>query len=147
MFTILCLPQNPKVHSRLDVILTFCTWCVLNFAGPLCSATVPTSHWSKPRLVLGQWGGSRWIHYPGVHQELDHLWWQRPKHSGIVYQYVLHANSTDLNVIYWLRLLATYLWCGKICRVGLYTELFDAIIPTLFLCFLLISYPYILLYF
>jgi len=31
--------------------------------------------------------------------------------------------------------------------VGLYTELFYAIIPTLFLCFLLICYPYILLYF
>ena len=30
---------------------------------------------------------------------------------------------------------------------GLYTELFYAIIPTLFLCFLLICYPYILLYF
>ena len=28
--------------------------------------------------------------------------------------------------------------CGKICRVGLYTELFRAIIPTLFLCFLLV---------
>jgi len=36
---------------------------------------------------------------------------------------------------------------GKICRVGLYTELFYAIIPTLFLCFLLICYPYILLHF
>ena len=32
-------------------------------------------------------------------------------------------------------------------RVGLYTELFYAIIPTLFLCFLLICYPYILLHF
>jgi len=32
--------------------------------------------------------------------------------------------------------------------VGLYTELFYAsIIPTLFLCFLLIGYPYILLHF
>jgi len=31
--------------------------------------------------------------------------------------------------------------------VGLYTELFYAIIPTLFLCFLLICYPYILLHF
>jgi len=29
----------------------------------------------------------------------------------------------------------------------LYTELFYAIIPTLFLCFLLICYPYILLHF
>jgi len=28
--------------------------------------------------------------------------------------------------------------------VGLYTELFYAIIPTLFLCFLLVCYPYIL---
>jgi len=31
--------------------------------------------------------------------------------------------------------------------VGLYTELFYAIIPTLFLCFLLICYPYILSHF
>jgi len=31
-----------------------------------------------------------------------------------------------------------------ICRVGLYTELFYAIIHTLFLCFLLICYPYTL---
>jgi len=30
--------------------------------------------------------------------------------------------------------------------VGLYTELFYAIIPTLFLCFLLISYRYISLH-
>jgi len=37
----------------------------------------------------------------------------------------------------------TYLSMLKICRVGLCTELFCAIIPTLFLCFLLISYPYI----
>ena len=29
---------------------------------------------------------------------------------------------------------------------GQYTELFDAIIPTLFLCFLLICYPYILFF-
>jgi len=29
----------------------------------------------------------------------------------------------------------------------LYTELLNAIIPTLFLCFLLICYPYILLHF
>ena len=32
--------------------------------------------------------------------------------------------------------------CGKICRVGLYAELFYATIPTLFLCFLLICYHY-----
>jgi len=31
--------------------------------------------------------------------------------------------------------------------VGLYTELFYAIIPTLFLCFLLICYTYISLHF
>ena len=36
---------------------------------------------------------------------------------------------------------------SKICRVELCTELFYAIIPTLFLCFLLICYPYILLHF
>jgi len=35
----------------------------------------------------------------------------------------------------------------EICRVGLYTELFYAIIPTLFLSFLLICYPYNLLHF
>ena len=35
----------------------------------------------------------------------------------------------------------TYLSTLKICRVGLCTELFYAIIPTLFLCFLLICYP------
>jgi len=34
----------------------------------------------------------------------------------------------------------------KICRVELCTELFNAIIPTLFLCFLLICYPYIHLF-
>ena len=39
-------------------------------------------------------------------------------------------------------------WEGKpLCRVGLYTELFYAIISTLFLCFLLIYYPYISLHF
>ena len=37
----------------------------------------------------------------------------------------------------------TYLSTSKICRVELCTELFYAIIPTLFLCFLLICYPYI----
>jgi len=42
------------------------------------------------------------------------------------------------------QLHLTYLWCGKICRVGLCTEQFYAIIPTLFLYFLLICYPYIL---
>jgi len=41
----------------------------------------------------------------------------------------------------------TYLPTSKICRVELCTELYYAIIPTLFLCFLLICYPYILLYF
>jgi len=35
----------------------------------------------------------------------------------------------------------------KICRVELYTELFYAIIPTLFLCFALICYPYISLHY
>ena len=39
----------------------------------------------------------------------------------------------------------TYLFMLKMCRVGLYTELFYAIIPTLLPCFLLICYPYILL--
>jgi len=38
----------------------------------------------------------------------------------------------------------TYFPTLKICRVGLYTELFYAIIPTLFPCFLLICYLYIL---
>jgi len=33
------------------------------------------------------------------------------------------------------QLHPTYLYCGKICRVGLYTELFYAIVPTLFLSF------------
>ena len=41
----------------------------------------------------------------------------------------------------------TYLPTSKICRMELCTELFYAIIPTLFLCFLLICYPYILLHF
>ena len=41
----------------------------------------------------------------------------------------------------------TYLSTLKICRVELCTELFQAIIPTLFLCFLLIWYPYISLHF
>jgi len=41
------------------------------------------------------------------------------------------------------QLHPTYLWCGKMCRVRLFTELLYAIIPTLFLCFLLIWYPYI----
>jgi len=41
----------------------------------------------------------------------------------------------------------TYPPTSKICRVELCTELFYAIIPTLFLCFLLICYPYILLHF
>jgi len=35
----------------------------------------------------------------------------------------------------------------QICRVGLNTEQFDAVIPTLFSCFLLICHPYILLQF
>jgi len=37
-------------------------------------------------------------------------------------------------------------YISLICRMGLCTELFYAIIPTLFLCFLLICYPYILLH-
>ena len=41
----------------------------------------------------------------------------------------------------------TYLSTLKIYRVELCTELFYVIIPTLFLCFLLICYPYILLHF
>ena len=41
----------------------------------------------------------------------------------------------------------TYISTLKICRVGLCIELFYAIIPTLFLCFLLICYPYVLLHF
>jgi len=41
----------------------------------------------------------------------------------------------------------TYLPASNICRVELCTELFYAIIPTLFLYFLLICYPYILLHF
>jgi len=36
---------------------------------------------------------------------------------------------------------------GKICRVELCTELFYAIVPTLFICFFLICYPYISLHF
>ena len=43
---------------------------------------------------------------------------------------------TQLHLIHIYSLL-------KICRVGVYTELFYAIIPTLFPCFLLICYPYI----
>ena len=35
----------------------------------------------------------------------------------------------------------------RICKVGLHTELFYAIIPTLFPCFLLIYYPYVSLHF
>jgi len=34
---------------------------------------------------------------------------------------------------------------GKICGVGLYTELFYAIIPTLFLCFLLMTMVFLTL--
>ena len=41
----------------------------------------------------------------------------------------------------------TYLPTSKICRAKLCTELFYAIISTLFLCFLLICYPYISLCF
>ena len=41
----------------------------------------------------------------------------------------------------------TYLSPLKRCRVELCTELSYAIIPTLFLCFLLICYPYIFLHF
>jgi len=41
----------------------------------------------------------------------------------------------------------TYLSTSKVCRVELCTELFYAFIPTLFLCFLLICYPNILLHF
>ena len=41
----------------------------------------------------------------------------------------------------------TYLSTLKICRVELCTELFYAIIPILFLRFLLICYPYVLLHF
>jgi len=40
-----------------------------------------------------------------------------------------------------------YLSTLRICKVGLYTELFYAIVSTLFPCFLLICYPYILLHF
>ena len=50
--------------------------------GPLCFSTNPASHWSKSGLVLGQRRGGRWVHHLGVHQELDHLWWQRQRHCG-----------------------------------------------------------------
>jgi len=53
-----------------------------------------------------------------------------------------HRNWVD-----WVWLRPTYLSTLKICRVELCTELFYAIIPTLFLCFLLICYPCILLHF
>jgi len=46
-----------------------------------------------------------------------------------------------------IQLHPTYLPTSKICRVELCTELFYAIIPALFLCFLLICFPYILLNF
>jgi len=45
--------------------------------------------------------------------------------------------------VYSLRLI--YHSTLKICRVELYTELFYAIIPTLFPCFLLICFPYVLM--
>jgi len=41
----------------------------------------------------------------------------------------------------------TYLFTLKICGVELCTELFYTIILTSFLCFLLICYPYILLFY
>ena len=56
------------------------------------------------------------------------------KHSRIADQFCIQPHPTYLPKL-------------QICRVGLYTERFDAVIPTLFLCFLLICYPYILLFF
>ena len=60
----------------------------------------------------------------------------------------LHIESTDsmtriknIKNIKNVHPHPTYLSTSKICRVELCTELFYAIIPTLFLCFLLICYP------
>jgi len=50
-----------------------------------------------------------------------------------------HRESTEPQIARWPKCFE------KICRVELCTELFYAIIPTLFPCFLLTCYPYILL--
>ena len=60
-------------------------------------------------------------------------------------QRTLHElTSQDEIVIYPATYGKGLMW--KICRVGLHNELFDAIIPTLFPCFLLFCYPYISLH-
>ena len=74
-------------------------------AGPLCFSTSPTSHWSKPRLVLGQRRGEQWIHHLGVHQELDHLWWERQRHWGTAIP-PLTANKKTCN--------STDFWAEKV---------------------------------
>jgi len=59
------------------------------------------------------------------------------------------VRSLQLSATVWRLLLPldSVLFTLRICRVELCTVLFYAIIPTLFLCFLLICYPYILLHF
>ena len=70
--------------------------------------------------------------------------WQR-----LSLQPTIHIPNSEMLNNYVSMLSATRIKKkrGKICRVGLYTELFYALIPTLFLCFLHICYLYILLHF
>ena len=56
---------------------------------------------------------------------------------------VLHCSSLACVIKLSIQPHPTYLSTLKIRRVELRTELFYAIIPTFFLCFLLICYPYI----
>ena len=87
-------PKVQNIHLRVFTSLSTATASCIH-AGPLCFSTSPTSHWSKSGLVLGQRRGEQWIHHLGVHQELDHLWWQRQRHWGTVIP-LLTVNKKNL---------------------------------------------------
>ena len=85
------------IYIRL-AMLTY-QYAILLVSGPLCFSTSLASNWSKTELVLGQRDGGWWIHHPGVHQELDHLWWQRPRHCGAFVNFEGNMITTFLGCI------------------------------------------------
>jgi len=93
----------------------------------------------------------------GLHFAMMSLWCHLPVMAYIVmglqfttipyYAYYATRIKTlqiwrDIGITDSIQLLPAYLSTLKICRVELCTKLLCAIIPTLFLCFLLICYPY-----
>jgi len=67
-------------------------------------------------------------------------WYGKDSYATTVTKLFVKNNDFVFGV--YIQPHSTYLSTLKICRVELCTELLYAIIPTLFLCFLLICYPY-----